>query len=360
MPTRVIHLLSSTLWGGRERYALDICRGIISTGGDVQAYTRDSTAIHRAFRDAGIPLRHIPLAGYTDIPSILSLARTLRRRKDDTLIHTHTFHDAFIALAARRLSRKPLTRVIFTRHRATPCPDTPLRRRILARINALILPSAMARTAFLSPWHNHAPLPPGRIHILHNSLFGDDAFDPVPPHRGPLTVTYLDTIAPGKGLETLIRAIPAIAHTRTRISIAGTADPDYLDTLKRLAARLGINQYIDWRGTLPDEHQLMAATHICVAPSQRTEAFSLPTLRAMAWGRPCIYTHGGPQEEYLTPGTHAIPVPPGDPGALAQSLLALIQNPGLRHSIGQAAHTRYHDTLTWSRFMPRLLSIYNP
>lgn len=107
MPGRLIHLLSSTLWGGREQYALDICRGFLQSGCNVSVCTADATAVDTPFRQAGIRVRHLPLGRYAGPSTILRLSALLRRGgKEPVVVHVHTMRDAFVALAARRLSRR--------------------------------------------------------------------------------------------------------------------------------------------------------------------------------------------------------------------------------------------------------------
>lgn len=174
MPGRLIHLLSSTLWGGREQYALDICRGFLQSGCNVSVCTADATAVDTPFRQAGIRVRHLPLGRYAGPSTILRLSALLRRGgKEPVVVHVHTMRDAFVALAARRLSRRShLIKVVLTYHRVRPCRNNALRRRVLRNLHALIFPSALSRDTFLSTWSPlELPLSSERIHLLHNSVY---------------------------------------------------------------------------------------------------------------------------------------------------------------------------------------------
>jgi glycosyltransferase involved in cell wall biosynthesis len=62
-------------------------------------------------------------------------------------------------------------------------------------------------------------------------------------------------------------------------------------------------------------------------------------LEAMALGKPVIGTSGASFEELLTDGISGFLVPPGDPRALADRIIAVWDRPDL-DSIGEAARRR--------------------
>lgn len=57
----------------------------------------------------------------------------------------------------------------------------------------------------------------------------------------------------------------------------------------------------------------------------------------MAAGKPVILAIDGVIRDVIESAGAGIPVPPGDPGALADAILALADNPGLAHRMGQQA-----------------------
>jgi colanic acid biosynthesis glycosyl transferase WcaI len=53
-----------------------------------------------------------------------------------------------------------------------------------------------------------------------------------------------------------------------------------------------------------------------------------------------------------------VTVPPGDAEALAEAIIALLENEPRRQALGAAARTRALERYAWSRLAHRLLSIY--
>lgn len=356
---RLIHIISSTSWGEREQYALDICRGFADAGWDVTAYTRDAGAVDNPLRQAGIRVRHLSLSGYSDVSTILRLAHAFRRKGSaTTVVHAHTIHDAFVALAARKLVRRKQVRVVLTCHSVKPCRNTPLRRRTLRNLHALIFPSALTRDLFLSPWSPvEPPLATERVHVLHTGVYL-----PLEPEReeaaGPTVAAYFGRLVPGKGLETFIRALPSLRGRRLRACIAGSGDPDYLDSLKHLAFRLEVMDMIDWSGRSLPREQVARRAHIGVFPSLEPEAFGPSCALFMAYGRPVVCTHSGAQSEYVTNGREGLLVPPADPQALSEALLSLAADADRRRAMGAAAAARYEADLAWPRLAGTLRHIY--
>lgn len=358
-PGRLIHLVSCNRWRGSAQYALDICSDLIRSGWETSVYTRDAKAVDSRFQRAGIPLRHAPLAGLLDFPTILALARQLRSGEGRCVVHTHRYRDALTALLARRLSRRDDTRVVLTRHSARPGRDNPLYRHIYSGLDAQIFISATVRERFLSTWKGRAlPFPADRLHTLYESIPLLPTA-PVPESaRGPRIALYAGAIKPGKGLETLIDALLLLKGARTRLRIAGNGDPDYADTLRRRMQARGVDHLIDWVRDPDDIASLTAEAHFGVLPAVEPEPFGLNNLQFMACGRPLVCTDNGGQSEYLTDGVDALLVRPADAEALGQAMLRLATDDPLRHAMGRRAYDTFTRRLSWPAFRESLLKIY--
>lgn len=345
--------------GGAQRYALDICRHYVERGEDVIALTRDAKAVDSQFMAAGVPLRHAPLRDYPDVFSSIALRPLLEEGPEgETIVHVHRYRDALTAILARRLARRPDVRIIVTRHISGPGKDNHLRRFIYRHVDDHIFVSEFSRREFLATWpHGRYPLDTARLHVAYNSR--NLAISPVAePERGAITAMFHGTLRPGKGLDTLMRAMALLKDTRLRLRIAGTGDPDYCDTIRRLAISLGVMDQIDWSRNVDDPASLIPSCHFGVLPSSEPEAFGMANIEYMAAGRPQICTFNGAQPEYMTPGREAIGVPPTDPEALAQAMRTLYSDPELRRRMGLAAARQYADSLSWQHFINRINSIY--
>lgn len=357
---RVIHLISSNIWGGEERYALDVCRGLADEGHSVTAYTRDAKVVDTPFRCAGIDLRHAPLGGFYDFGSARILARDLIHEPEHVIIHVHSFRDAFTALLARRISGCRKIKIVLTRHCCCRGKDTWLLRRIYRNLDAMVFVSRMAREQFISTWKGHRlPFPQERVHVLHNSINIDIPELCPEPGSGPRIAMFHGRLSEEKGVETLIDALPVLKGKATRLWIVGTGDPDYVDSLKLRAQMRGVMEMIDWKGHVEDVHKLIPQCHFGVLPSIWEEPFGLANIEYMAHGRPQICTDNGAQTEYMTSGHEAVMIPPGNVRGLSDALLEMSGSSDLRERLGQNAYDTFHSSLSWQCFMSGLMRIYN-
>ncbi len=355
----LIHLISSNRWGGAQRYAFDICNHYHTHGWKVAALTRDAKVVDDHFRDAGIPLFHAPLRGFFDPASAIILARILKALPTDrTYVHVHRYRDAFTVLLAKRLAKRPDVRVISTRHTVRQGRNSWLFRRIYDKINAHIFVSETSFRKFRSPWPGRLPMRMDTVHIIHNSL-NIPVSEPAPePGRGPVFALYTGPVVKGKGIETIIDAMVSLRDLRLRLRIAGSGNPDYLDSLRRRAMNRGVMEMIDWKTSGSFQPGIISQSHFAVLPSVEREAFGLTNIHVMAAGRPQICSPNGAQSEYLADGVSAIFVTPADSHALAVAMRRLATDAGLRRSIGENAYRAFTSGLSWESFIPRLTEIY--
>lgn len=355
----LIHLISSNHWGGAQKYALDICGHFHRQNWNVFAVTRDAKVVDDRFRSENIPLIHAPLRGFFDPASAFIIASKLREIPlNRGFIHVHRYRDAFTALLAKRIAKRPDIRVISTRHKVRPGRNSWIFRRIYDKINAHIFVSRTAFDRFRSSWPNRLPMRADTVHIILNSINIPLSVPTAPPEKGPIIALYAGPVVKGKGIETIIDALPSLRGLKIRLKIAGKGDPDYFDHLRRRAMTRNVMEMIDWKAS--DDHfdDLFAQAHFMVLPSVEREGFGLSNLRAMAAGRPQICSTSGAQSEYLEDGRTALFVPPADTQALADAMRKLAADPLLRNEIGTLAFRNYSEFLSWQTFIPRLTGIY--
>lgn len=357
---RIIHVLSSVMWSGVERYALDICRHCRDHGDEVIAVTRDARAVDDVFRRHDIPVCFAPLGGFLSYPAVKAMCGVFSSSSDYTAVHCHNTRDAFAALTARQIIGRHDIRVILTRHYVRRAGRTPFHRFVYRNVDEMIFVSEAARRKFMSGWHWKGRYSEDDINdcVIHNSLNID--LDPVveEPAKGAVTAMYLGRLAPEKGLEDIIDAISMLKGVKLRLRIVGAGHPDYVDSLRKRAEGAGVMQMIDWPRHKENTEEFIRMSHFGVLPSVAPEAFGMSNIEFMKEGRPIICTDNGAQKEYITQGKEGILVHPSDPLALATEMKRLALSPGLRHNIGIAARKRFEETLSWEHFIKRLYPLY--
>ena len=110
---------------------------------------------------------------------------------------------------------------------------------------------------------------------------------------------------------------------------------------------------IHYFGRLPYEKYLrvIGAADITCFPYPDTPVYrakcSARIIDYMACGKPVVTTNVGQNPEYIVSGESGMLVDPLDPQELSAALLALLGDPGRRHSLGSNARERISRYFVW-------------
>jgi phosphatidyl-myo-inositol alpha-mannosyltransferase len=173
-------------------------------------------------------------------------------------------------------------------------------------------------------------------------------------------IVFIGRHDPRKGMPVLLRAWPEI-HRRTgaRLRIVG-ADPLMVRlALSRVTKKGAATEGIDALGFLSQEdltEELLSAKAL-VAPSLGGESFGMVLTRAFACATPVVASDITGYRDVMTDETGLL-VPPGDPDALANALVALLEDEPGRRLLGEAARRLAQERYSWDDIARRLAAIY--
>lgn len=365
----VIHLVTNKVWGGGERYVLDLAKKSMESEINVRILARPITAVTDKFSDAGIALDTARFGGITDITTPRRLAAITDEcaLSGPVILHAHDFKTALTAIRAKRLSQVPgKVRIVVTRHLVRKAKTDLLHRFIYRNVDAIIFVSECARNAFFSGFigEKHSKSrrdAEERSQVIHNSIANvprRPAFssgNENEPHRPPV-LCFVGRIVPEKGVELLLKALGGLRSEEWFLKVGGTGNPEYLDLLKSQASEVGISDKVEWLGYQEDIWQVMGSADIGVIPSVVPESFGLTILEFMNMGVPVVSTSGGAQGEIIRNGRDGILVEPEE-SALRGALAELIASPAKRRDMGKAALERAAD-FSYDVFWERISGVY--
>lgn len=127
----------------------------------------------------------------------------------------------------------------------------------------------------------------------------------------------------------------------------------YVEELKKTAARSGIADRVRFLGQRSDVARLLAAADIHCQPNTGPEPFGITFIEALYAGLPVVTTAIGGACEIVDDSCGVL-VPADDVRALAASLRRLIQDQALRIKLGAAAPKRARQLCDPATQMPRL------
>lgn len=157
---------------------------------------------------------------------------------------------------------------------------------------------------------------------------------------------------------TAIRAFAQVhaRHAGARLVLAGTGPEEA--ALRALAASLGLQAAVEFAGRLDRDTMAarLRASRIALNPS-RVDNMPNSVLEAMASGVPVVSTRVGGVPYIVAHGRTALLVPPADPDAMAQALLALLDDAGLHQRLRDAALADV-QAYTWDAVGPQWAAVY--
>lgn len=353
---RILMLVGAVAPTSEVHYAINLGEGVMCRGHSLTIYTRDAKIVDKMFHNHGIGIRHLPLVPFYTLQAARQLARDLVNEPEPCVVICQSTLTAGVALLARRILRGADMRIVMTVHRMHLPGANILNRFLYSSLSAMIFSSAAARDKFKQEWRR-PPVPPERIHVVRNSLF-KAPHDVPEAEKGPRIAIYNGAVRAGRGLELLITALRHLKGKKVRLLIAGRGNPDYADTLRRLAINEGVMDMITWKINASEQERrlLITQSHFGVFPFDADDAFGYANLELMSARRAQIATATPISTEYMGRGS-CIYVNPNDDKAFADAIGNLAADASLRGSLASQALRRYEEMCRYEDFLHRTIAV---
>ena len=263
--------------------------------------------------------------------------------------------------------------LMITLHTVIPDPDPAqahVMRRLIARASKLIVMSERARLLLGSVYGADADQIILIPHGVPDRPFGrSDQFKRKFGFTGRQLLLTFGLLSPGKGIEAVIKALPAIAadHPDLLYCVVGATHPNliaregesYREGLQQLAAKLGVEQHLHWIDSFVESSELLdliEAADIYVTPYPGAAQSTSGTLSyAVALGKAVVSTPYAHAVELLG-NDHGVLVPFNDSAAIAAAIGALLDEPDRLRALQQRAYDRGR-AMIWPVFAARSLEV---
>lgn len=178
------------------------------------------------------------------------------------------------------------------------------------------------------------------------------------------TIGYIGRLVEEKGIDVLIRAVAALrCHTggdRWRVRIVGSGAKE--DTLRALVTAFQMDDAVSFVPPLPGDRmpEAICALDALVLPSRTTrvwkEQLGRVLLEAMACGVPVIGSDSGAIPEVIDDA--GLIFPEDDVDELADRLMRLEANPGLRATLALRGRQRVEEHYSQRRLAEETVTVY--
>ena len=321
-PVRVLHVINGEHYSGAERVQ-DLLGGYLpACGYEVGFACVKPGRFPTARRFPNVRLYELPMRGRFDRSSGRRLAQ-LVRDEAYALLHAHTPRSLMVAADAARRADVPL---IYHVHSPAGRDST---RRLQNWINAWLerrwaLQSSrlIAVSPSVGDYMRDRGFPERHVVCVPN---GVPRIETPPRGEAPTTWTLGMTalFRPRKGIELLLEALAIVRERRSDVrlrAIGPFETPEYEAGVRALAARLGVDDAIDWTGFTTDVVAELAQIDALVLPSLFGEGLPMVVLEAMAAGLPVIASRVEGVPLAVRDGQEGLLVEPGSASSLAHAI----------------------------------------
>jgi glycosyltransferase involved in cell wall biosynthesis len=301
------------------------------------------------------------VAPRADAAAVAAMARLVRRVRPD-LVHAHSSKAGAIARLAR--AAYPRTPVVYTPHGyafAGSFADE-RERRVYRELERALAPLATVVLCVCEAERRLAAAVgrADRTRVVHNGVDPHRRASPDPGLIGAAddpVIGVLALLRPGKGIETLIEAMPEVVrgHAGVRLAIAG--DGPERAALEALAAARGVAGSVRFLGEVAAAGRFLDSIDVFVSASW-AESFPYTVLEAMAAGLPVVATEVGGTAEAVDDGTTGFVVPPRDPHALALGIGSVLSRVDRGAGLGDAGRRRVEQRFTQSQMVAGTAAVY--
>jgi|WetSurMetagenome_2_1015567.scaffolds.fasta_scaffold16291_2 glycosyltransferase involved in cell wall biosynthesis len=175
-------------------------------------------------------------------------------------------------------------------------------------------------------------------------------------------VGYIGVIGEQEGIDLLLESVKYIVSLRNDVQFAIVGGGTDLDKLIKLTADLGLSEFVDFYGRVPDDLMvaILNSTDLCVNPDKPTEMNNLSTMNKimeyMALKKPVVQYDL--KEGRFSAQDASLYATNGDTRDFAEKIIYLIDHPELREKMSEYGYNRVINELSWDFESIKLVELY--
>ena len=172
-----------------------------------------------------------------------------------------------------------------------------------------------------------------------------------PRTEGAVRLLSVGSVTPRKGHDLLVEALADVADRPWHCIVAGSLEraPEFVRQVQHRVEHLALGARIDFTGELDDAAltALLESADVFVLPSWY-EGYGMALTEALQHGLPVISTTGGAIADTVPVAAGRL-VTPGDGKALSAALAEVLDSPGTRQAMADAARKHAAALPDWSQ-----------
>lgn len=368
---RLAHLQLLPLMSGVQRAMFDILRHLDQDKFEILVICQKEGELTEQLKKEGIKYRCLPwlrreINPFCDVLALIKLANILKK-ENIHILHTHSSKTGFLGRAAASIvklqikihtvqgfafhefSNKITIKLFSALERFAGLLsdkiiivnqkdyDFAISKKIISREKMLLLPNGIELNGKLDTGYS-----------LKKELGYDDKIK---------IIGSVGRLWKQKAPQYLIRAVPDVIQKHPEARFVLTGDGPLEDELKKLAASLGVENYVHFLGWRQDARKILADYDIFVQTSL-WEGLSISILEAMAAQKQIVVSDIKGNNELIKNEVTGLLFPPKDSKALAQKIIFLLDHPEQARKMAENARKEVAEKYDIKNISARIETLY--
>lgn len=316
----------------------------------------------------GIPIEVIesgnPAVGLRELRKIID-------EKPVDIIHCHGARGNLMGNLIRRHAKAPVVTTVHSDYRLDYL-GRPVARLSYGTTNMLALRRVNYYIGVSDPMTDiliERNFPADRIYTIYNGIDFKTPIQCVPKEEylSSLGLTYEEgdvvagiaaRLTPVKDYPTLLKAVKLASEKNPRLKLVAAGDGEDRQKLEDLAKSLGIADRVCFAGWVTDMNSFYHAIDINLLTSL-SETFPYALTEGARMHRATIASHVGGVPVLIDDGKNGLIFTPGDEKQLAEHLVTLSEDAGLRKEMGEQLYEKASREFSIDRMVEHQLEIYD-
>ncbi len=367
---RMLHLCSARQYVGEAARVVDIAEHFREQGHHAEIIVRDKFSVAEQCSRRGIPYTSVRFNSkfnpITDLQDIITIRQRIKEFKPD-IIHVHRGKEHWLTVAAMIGFRKKIP-LVRSRHVVTKIKSHFANKWLFGSITDGII--CVSKAVFDEVKKNDFIKCP--IKIIHGGInqqrFLMPSTESIEKYRLRMKlysnnkiISCLARIAPVKGQEYIIRAIPKIIEKipNAVFLFAYPRQSDYRKKIDEIIDELKIRNHVNFIGSIDVLGLFFKISDLGILASIDSEGWSRATVEFMYHGVPMVATDVGCLSEIIENDLNGLVVPPKDSSSLAEAVVKLLSDEEKLEEMGKNARDLVIKKWTLEITAKNIFEFYN-
>ena len=199
---------------------------------------------------------------------------------------------------------------------------------------------------------------PKKIVVIRNGIKSHSLSNGEKVSEIPIVAIVANLNRDVKRVDVFVKAAAIVGRHLPHTQFWVIGEGHLRESLEKLAVEEGLGEKIVFLGRRSDVPELLNQVTVGILSSD-SEGLSNAIMEYMAKGIPAVVTDVGGNAELVRDGRNGYVVPPGNPKAMADAILKLVQSPEKAVQMGREGFKMINEAFSVPYMVDRTINVYN-